>query len=114
MSPVECECVRWCRVRWGGIALLLAAVVLTGCAVAPPVQEMSNARQAISAARAAGAERLAPAKIMAAERWLEDAEYALREKDYARAYESARRARKRAIIALGIAQQRKSRSRGSG
>ncbi|MHB1543964.1 MAG: DUF4398 domain-containing protein [Gammaproteobacteria bacterium] len=113
MSPLGCRTLRWREVRWG-VVLLVAGVVLTGCAVAPPVQEMSNARQAISAARAAGAARLAPAKIMAAERWLEDAEYALREKDYERAYKSARRARKRAIMALDIAQRGKSRSKNSG
>ncbi len=98
-------------------ALFLTGVMLAGCAVAPPVQEMSNARQAISAARAAGASRAAPQELMAAKRWLEDAEYALREKDYSRADESARRARKRAIVALGIAQKAKRdhrRSRGGG
>ncbi len=103
---------------WSGArrsaAIFGVVLLLTGCAVAPPVQEMSNARQAISAARAAGAARFAPAQIMAAQRWLEDAEYALREKDYGRAYQSARRARKRAIAALGMALRDRPQTKGGG
>ena len=34
----------------GSLAFLLACVFLAGCANAPPVQEMSDARQAIAAA----------------------------------------------------------------
>jgi hypothetical protein len=55
------------------IALLLAAVV-AGCATAPPVQEMSDARQAIAAAREAGAEELAPTGLAEAEALLDGAE----------------------------------------
>ncbi|MGI9330266.1 MAG: hypothetical protein ACR2QB_06065 [Gammaproteobacteria bacterium] len=44
-----------------GLALMLAVIV--GCATAPPVQEMSDARQAIAAAREAGAERFAATQL---------------------------------------------------
>ena len=54
-----------------------AAVVLAlvaACATAPPVQEMSDARQAIAAAREAGAEQLAGGRLGEAEDLLDMAE----------------------------------------
>ncbi len=56
----------WC------ITLLLAA--LAGCATAPPVQEMSDARQAIAAAKEAGAGQLAVDELNGAELLLQNAE----------------------------------------
>ncbi|NND37132.1 MAG: DUF4398 domain-containing protein [Gammaproteobacteria bacterium] len=56
------------------LLLLLLTVVVVGCATAPPVQEMSDARQAIAAAREAGAEDLAPAGLAQAEELLDGAE----------------------------------------
>jgi len=58
-------------VRWFCLALFF--VGLTGCATAPPVQEMSDARQAIAAAREAGADRLAVDQLGRAESSLQDA-----------------------------------------
>ncbi|MGH8237621.1 MAG: hypothetical protein ACREXP_11450, partial [Steroidobacteraceae bacterium] len=46
--------------------LAVAVLALAACAGAP-VQEMSNARQAIRAARDAGAEKAAPQKLNEAE-----------------------------------------------
>ena len=66
--------------------LVVAALALAGCAGAP-VQEMSNARQAIRAARDAGAERAAPQKLNEAEALLIRAEDSLER----RAYREARR-----------------------
>ena len=57
--------------------LWLAAVIaglLAGCATTPPVQEMSDARQAIAAAKEAGAEQLAINQLGQAVALLENAE----------------------------------------
>lgn len=59
--------------------LMLTAAAMAACATAPPVQEMSDARQAIAAARDAGAAQYAgddleraEAALIAAERYLQD------------------------------------------
>ncbi|MGH8127572.1 MAG: DUF4398 domain-containing protein [Gammaproteobacteria bacterium] len=72
---------------------ILTALVLTlaGC-VSVPVQAMSNARQAVQAAQQAGAARYAPASYAEAERWLDDASFALKADDYGRARSSALKA----------------------
>ena len=49
-------------------------VLLSACATAPPVQEMSDARQAIAAAREAGAGEFAPNELLKAEALLDGAE----------------------------------------
>jgi hypothetical protein len=85
---------------------VIGCLFLAGCVVSPPVQEMSDARQAISAARAAGAMRFAPAQLMAARRWLEDARHALQIHDYGYAARDARTARQRALAALHAALRR--------
>ena len=54
-------------------ALCLAGFI-AACATAPPVQEMSDARQAIAAAKEAGAERLAVEQLDQAEELLVQAE----------------------------------------
>jgi hypothetical protein len=64
MSPV--------RAGWFCIILLIGS--LAGCATAPPVQEMSDARQAIAAAKEAGAEQLAVEELGQAETMLQKAE----------------------------------------
>jgi len=71
------------------------AVVLAACATAPPVQEMSDARQAIAAAREAGADGLAPNELVTAEGLLEGAEDYL-EMGTSSAYWQARKAAVRA------------------
>ena len=45
------------KVRVALLWALLIPLAVVGCAVAPPVQEMSDARQAIKAAREANAEQ---------------------------------------------------------
>lgn len=74
--------------------LLLASLGLAGCAGAP-VQEMSNARQAIKAARDASAQHASPA-LQEAEALLIRAESSLHRRDY-------REARRDAIAAHGKA-----------
>jgi hypothetical protein len=76
--------------------LLFAA----GCQTAPPVQEMSDARQAIMAARDAGAEDKAPDELNQAIEHLQAAEAALADKAYARARRDALVAKDLAIDAL--------------
>jgi len=58
--------------RWLG--LLFIVVGLVGCAAVPPVQEMSDARQAIAAAKEAGAAQLAVEQLSEAEHLLQNAE----------------------------------------
>lgn len=72
-------------------ALAALALSLAGC-VTVPVQAMSNARQAVQAARQAGAERYAPTLYAEARRWLDDASFAIKAEDYGRARGSARKA----------------------
>lgn len=59
------------------VASFVLAILLAGCAAAPPVQAMSDARQAIAAAREAGAEEFAAVELDAALRLLESAEASL-------------------------------------
>jgi hypothetical protein len=80
--------------------LTFAALVLLGCVTAPPVQEMSDARQAITAAEAANAERLAPESLRDARRFLAEAEQQLQQQAYGPARFNAVRAKNRAAMAL--------------
>ena len=82
---------------------LVAGLALAACAGAP-VQEMSNARQAIRAARDAGAEQTAPQKLNEAEALLNRAEDSLERRAYREARRNAIAARDKAAEALGAAQ----------
>jgi hypothetical protein len=62
---------------------------------------MSNARQAIKAARDAGADRVAPQKLSEAQALLEQAETSLQNRSYRDARRNAVAARGRASEALG-------------
>ena len=66
---------------------------------------MSDARQAIEAARVAGAEQLAPSDLRAAQAEIASAERHLRAQEYARARDAAREAKRRAAIALSNSEQ---------
>jgi hypothetical protein len=81
------------------LALALMCAGMVACAAAP-VQEMSNARQAIKAARDAGAERLAPDKLSEAQALLEQAETNLQNRSYRDARRNAVAAHGRAVEAL--------------
>jgi hypothetical protein len=90
--------------RWQhscGAWLVVTGLVfaLTACA-GVPAQEMSDARQAIRAARAAGAEKAAPATLTAAQEGLQSAEEALRQRDFREARRAAEQAGARAREAL--------------
>ena len=71
-----------------------------GCETAPPVQEMSDARQAISVAKEAGAEAAAPEDIREAEALLGSAQKNLADRAYAQARRDALRAKEKALHAL--------------
>ena len=85
--------------RMPGI-IVVAMLALAAC-VGAPVQEMSNARQAIRAARDAGAEKAAPQKLNEAEALLNRAEDSLERRAYREARRSAIAARDKAAEALG-------------
>jgi hypothetical protein len=78
----------------------VAALFLAGCVTAPPVQEMSDARQAIRAAEQGGA-RVSAETLADARRLLEEAERLIQEEAYGPARMNAVRAKNRAMAALG-------------
>jgi hypothetical protein len=81
------------------IAVLVALACVLGCASAP-VQEMSDARQAIGAARAAGANDSNSADMYAAEAAIARAEQHLQAQEYTRARLAAMQAKRHAGAAL--------------
>jgi hypothetical protein len=88
----------------GALALLL---LLAGCETAPPVQEMSDARQAITVAREAGAADLAAAELAEAEEYLQNAELRLDRQQYREARNAALEAKLRAQKALKLSEAAK-------
>lgn len=82
------------------LMLLISVVfgVLSACASAP-VQEMSDARQALQAASAVGAHIKAPGYYSMAEGHIESAESALQKGHYSEAREQAEHAKKYALKA---------------
>lgn len=85
--------------------LLTLLLSTTACETAPPVQEMSDARQAIAVAREAGAAETAAFHLKAAEDYLESAEAALNERAYSEARRDAKHAKMKALDALKAAEQ---------
>jgi hypothetical protein len=81
-------------------ALLATLLVFAACQTAPPVQEMSDARQAIMVAKEAGAEEHAAADLRAAENFLQSAESSLNTRNYATARHDAVQAKTKALEAL--------------
>jgi len=86
-----------------GGAGLLVLLVLSACA-GPPVQEMSDARQAIQAAQSAGAETYAPVVLHQAMDYLSSAEQKLEKRAYNGAKNDARLAKQKATHARSIAE----------
>ena len=83
-------------------SLSIVTWLLLGCA-SVPTQEMSDARQALQAASAAGAETDAPDSLRNTKRLLSEAEQALAFGDYRRARQEAVSAKQEAIKARKIA-----------
>jgi hypothetical protein len=84
----------------------IGAILLAGCVTSPPVQEMSDARQAIAAAVQADAERIAGETLADARRFLAEAELQIQEEAYGPARLNAVRAKNRAVLALRSTQER--------
>ena len=87
------------------IGLLLASACLTACETAPPVQEMSDARQAIAVAKEAGAEDRAAFHLEAAEKYLASAEKKLGEHAFSQARRDAKQAKMKALDALKASEE---------
>ncbi len=81
----------------------LGALALAGCA-GVPVQEMSDARQAVRAAQEAGGARYAPETMAEAEKLLKSAKSNLGKGEYRAAREEAEQARAKAMEARGQAE----------
>ena len=90
------------RSRLRGLVAL--TLLLGGCAAAP-VQTMSDTRQTIKAAEAAGAETVAPQSLAAAREELKRAEDLIRQGDYRGARREANAARQSAADALAATQR---------
>jgi hypothetical protein len=86
------------------IVVLVGVVCLLGCQTGPPVQEMSDARQAIVAAAAAGAVPGSSPEYDAAQAAIARAEAHLQAQEYARARLAALQAKHHAAAALANAQ----------
>lgn len=82
------------------MAMLLAA----GCQTSPPVQEMSDARQAITAAKEAGAEEYAADELNAAVEFLNSAETYLQNDSFHFARRDAIAAKSKALDALKLSE----------
>ncbi len=86
-----------------GIIVALLAL-LYACGTAAPVQEMSDARQAIAAAKEAGAEDRAAEELRAAEAFLDSAQRYLSERAYGSARHDATLAKEKARKALEVSE----------
>jgi hypothetical protein len=86
------------------IVVLVGVLWLLGCRMGPPVQEMSDARQAIVAAAAAGAIPGSSPEYDAAQAAITRAEAHLQAQEYARARLAALQAKHHAAAALASAQ----------
>ena len=80
--------------------LLGVLLIVSACAAGPPVQEMSDARQAIAVAREAGASKFAAVELHAAEDYLNSALRHLSRKAYELARSDAIEAKNKALAAL--------------
>jgi PBP1b-binding outer membrane lipoprotein LpoB len=83
------------------VTLLAALLAIVGCQSAP-VQEMSDARQAITVAQKAGAEELAPSDLKAAMDYLQSAEGFINQRKYDMARRDAVNAKASALDALRL------------
>lgn len=84
--------------------LIAVSLMVAACEIAPPVQEMSDARQAIAVARDAGAEAHAAKQLLEAEQQLQLAELRLNEQNYADARRAALAAKTKALTARRLSE----------
>src|SRR5690606_21474693 len=90
-------------VRRRGLPVALLFLI-AACGSGPPVQEMSDARQAIAVAREAGAEERAAQQLKDAEALLDRAQQKLSDRDYDEARQNALQAKLKALDALARAE----------
>ncbi|HET9360114.1 MAG TPA: DUF4398 domain-containing protein [Vicinamibacterales bacterium] len=98
--------------RAGGAGLVVALLAVS-CA-APPIKELDQARNAITTARDAGAERFAPDEIAAADRELKLASQAVDARDYRLALNHALESREQAEAAAKSSTDTRTRLRQDG
>ena len=82
------------------LCVVAAIFCLAACETTPPVQEMSDARQAIAVAKEAGAADRAAFHLRAAEKYLASAEQNLGEHAYGLARRDAKQAKMKAMDAM--------------
>ncbi len=82
----------------------LCLIGIAACQTAPPVQEMSDARQAIAVAREASPGADAARELESAENYLESAERQLHQRNYSQARDDAIEAKARAMRALQMSE----------
>ena len=87
-------------------ALFATLLLATACETGPPVQEMSDARQAIAVAREAGAESHAAAELFAAEEFLQSAEQKLSDEEFSDARHDALHAKSKAQDARRLSEDK--------
>jgi hypothetical protein len=92
-------------------AIMLAVLVLAGCAE-PPSKEMNQAEGAIDNARAAGAEQYAPTQFKNAVDALQRSNEAVEQRDYRLALAQAIDSREYALAATKAAAEARARARG--
>ncbi len=90
--------------RLGRGIVVALCVLFFACGAGPPVQEMSDARQAIAAAKEAGAEDRAAEDLRAAEAFLDSAQRKLSERAYGSARRDATFAKEKARRALEVSE----------
>lgn len=100
--PITIPSAAICAGRIVRLALVMSLLIVAACSSGPPVQEMSDARQAISVAREAGASEHAPTDLRAAEDSLDRALRSLTRKEYGQARIDAVEAKDQALKALEI------------
>jgi hypothetical protein len=88
--------------------VLVGVACLLGCVAGPPVQEMSDARQAIAAAKTAGVTPATSSEYQSAQAAIERAEGHLEAHEYTRAKLAAQAAKRHAAAALANAQHAES------
>ena len=81
------------------VGFLVAGLLLMVSCASAPVQEMSDARQAIQAAKEAGAKLASQPSLQKAEELLKEAEAALQNGEYKKAKRTAKEARNQAMQA---------------
>lgn len=99
--PNSLSNARWAVTLRRAIPLAILAMS-AACSSGPPVQEMSDARQAIAVARQAGAEDHAAEQLRAAEAYLDSAQRKLSERAYSQARRDALQAKLKALDALAM------------